>query len=339
MKRGSFPPENPWLVASIDYNHGGRAVMARRLVARAAAAGAHAVKVAIRETRGKGTPELKSVSWPLLDRLGEHRNSVWSRLELSQNGLAAARREAHRRIAFVAAPHSLATFKMAKSLRPDVYQIDPSALGDLPLVQAISRTKRPVLLVAGICTEAGIAAALRALGGAQVVVMHTVASVPLPATRTRLGYIQSLRDRFKMPTGYLGWERGISWSLVAAALGAVVIEKPLTIDRTLDGPLHSWSLEPDELSALADNLREMPAALESGGRRSVFVEELDGMADAGHSLVAKRRLGRGTRLRSSHFKVEAPMGGLSPQLLEWIEGRRLLYDLEGGEPLTFGLVE
>ena len=339
VKRRPFPPETPWLVASIDCNHGGNAAVARRLVARAADAGAHAVKLAIRQSSAVGAPELESAPWPTPRELGEEREALWRRLELTPSGLAAVRREARGRLAFVAAPRDVAALKVARALRPDVYQIDPGALGDRPLVRAIGRTRRPVMLVAGTCTEAGIAAALDELAGATVILMHSVTAVPLPPNRARLGYIQSLRRRFKRPTGYLGWEPGTAWSLVAAALGAEVIEKPLTLDRALDGPLHPWSVEPVELASLADSLRELAEVLGGGRRRSVFPEELDSMAAAGHSLVAKRRLPRGTLLRSSHFAVQAPLGGLSPRLLSWIEGRRLLYDLDAGEPVTFGLVE
>ena len=339
VKRRPFPPETPWLVAAIDYNHCGKLSLARRLVAQAVAAGAHAVKIAVRENAVKGTPELQGSSWPTADNLGVQREKCWKELELTPRGLSAVRREARGRLAFVAAPHDLAALKSARALNPDVYQIDASALGDLPLVRAIGRTRRPVLLVAGTCTEARIAAALKELGDAVVVIMHTVTAVPLEPVQTRLGFIQTFRKRYKRQIGYLGWEHGGSWSLVAAALGAVVIEKPLTIDKNLDGPLHTWSLNPDEFGVLARNLRDMPEVLKADQRRSVFPEELAGRADVGHSLVAKRRLSRGTRLRSSHFVVRAPMGGLSPRLLSWVEGRRLLYDVEAGEPITFGLVE
>ena len=340
VKRRAFPPETPYLVAAIDANHGGQVATARRLVARAAAAGAHAVKVAIRRTSETMAPELQSAPWPTRTDLGRTRDELWRALELGPRALAAVRQAARGRVAFVAAPHDLESLKIARGLRPDAYQIDAGVLGDRPVVRAIGRTHRPVLVVAGTCTDAGIAAALRELTGtAAVVVLHTVTAVPLAAPRARLGYLASLRDRFKRPVGYLGWEPGTAWSLVAAALGAEVIEKPFTLDRSLEGPLHAWSLDPEAFATLAAALRDLPTVVAAQGRRTVLPEELEVMANAGHSLVARRRLPRGTRLRAAHFAVRAPMGGLSPRLLDWIDGRRLLYDLKAGEPVTFGLVE
>jgi sialic acid synthase SpsE len=258
---------------------------------------------------------------------------------LDPRALAAVRREAGEGLAFIAAPHDLEAVKIARELEPDAYQIDAEVLGNPDVVRAVAKLRRPVLVVAGACTDSVIEAVLTELARVDVVILHAVTALPLPTNSLRLGYLGSYRERYQRPVGYLGWESGTSWALVAAALGASVIEKSLTLDRSLGGPLDAWSLEPSELEALAIALGQLPAAIAPQGPRFVLPEELEVLGDTAYCLVAKRDLRRGALLRGSQFKAKAGMDGVSPRLLTWIEGRRLLYDLAAGEALTLGLIE
>ncbi len=340
VKGRPFPPESPYLVAAIDFNHNGSVVLGRRLIELAASSGAHAVKFAIRRPLETLASELLDAPWLGAGALGRTQRDVWTRLQLRPAGHAALRRAARAAgVAFVAAPYDERTLASARALRPDAFQIDPPVLTDAALVRAVGRTGRPVLLVAGMCTERDIEHALRALGRAPVVVLHTVSAAHVTPDRTRLGFVRELRARFRRPVGYLGREAGTEWSLVAAAVGAVVIEKPFTLDRAIEGPHHAASVNPEELRKLAADLRQLEAALEARAPRQVLPDELDVLALDGCTLVARRRLTRGTRLRREHVTTQAPLRGLSPRLWEWIEGRRLAYDVEAGEPLTFGLIE
>lgn len=302
----------PYLVAAIDDAHNGSAAVAARLVALAAASGAHAVKFSFRSSGGAR--------------------------QLTPATMAAIRRTARGRVDFVAAPHDIASLKAARRVKPDLYQIDPAALPDLTLLRHIAKERRRVLLVAGLCTERSLREALEALGRADVVILHTVSAPNLAPSRISLGLLARYRKRFRRPVGYLGQETGHEWSLVAAALGAEVIEKRLALDASLEGPQHASSLTPQTLAALSGSLRQLGAATAAAGPRVVMPEELDLLAAAAQSLVARRRLKRGARLKMSDFEPRAPIGGLSPRLWKWIEGRTLAYDLDAGDVLTFGML-
>ena len=184
MRRPAFPPRSPYLVAAIDQTHGGRVATARRLVNLAAAAGADAVKLVV--DSAPGAAGFSSAAWRDI------------------------RREARGRIAFVAAPLDLGAFALARALSPEVYQIDPPALGDPDLIRRVGREGRPVLLVAGACTTATLRGAIRALGRSSMVQLHTVASPALPAARARLSFLPWLAKTFRKPAGYLGAEPGIA---------------------------------------------------------------------------------------------------------------------------------
>lgn len=339
VKLRRFPPVVPYLVAVLDEGHGGKANLARRLVVLAAEAGAHAVKLTIPGTMERLAPELLDMPWRGDGRLGRTQRDTLERLRLSVGELSAVRKEARGRLQFIAAPQDDRALEIALRLRPDAYQVDAPLLGDLALVRAIGRVGRPVLLVVGMCTERAIEAALRALGRAPVVLVHTVAAPGAAAPRLQLGHLPRLRRRYKRTVGYFGVEPGTAWSLVAACLGADVIEKSFTLDRSLDGQRRHGHLEPAEFRALAADLRDLPKAVAPTGPRRVLGDELDVLAGEGHCLVARRRLSKGACLRPEDLTVEAPMRGLSPRLMDWLVGRRLAYDVAAGEPITFGLVE
>jgi sialic acid synthase SpsE len=317
VKRRAFPPRSPWLVAAIDGNHGGRLSQARRLIALAADAGADAVKFAAAADRaGAEAPPFAPPAWRAL------------------------RREARARgIAFVLAPRDVRALAMTLALAPDAYQIDPPSLGDRTLVARIERQRRPVLVAGGACTMATLRAAVTALRRCPIVVLHAVASPGLPPAKARLRYLTTLASRLRAPMGYLGYETGPGWSLVAASMGAVVIEKAFTIDRHLAGAGHAASLDPAELASLATSLRDLEQALAPVGERRVFAEELAHLDRSGRNLVARRPLARGATLKAGDVESRPGTAGLSPRLGDWLTGRRLRYDVEAGEPLTFGMVD
>lgn len=313
VRRAAFPPRAPYLVAAIDDAHGGRVATARRLVGLAVDAGVDAVKFSF--DSAPGARRFPAAAWREI------------------------RRETGRRVAFVAAPHDVEALDAARRLRPDVYQVDPPALDDSDLIRRIARERRPVLVVAGACTTATVRSAIRALHRCPQVILHTVASPALPPASARLQFLPWLAARFRKPVGYLGAEPGIGWALVAVCLGAVVVEKQMTLDRALSGGMHAGAIEPLELGALAAGLRDLTLALRPVGDRRVLGEEMRSLEREARSLVARRPLGRGRRLTASDVESRPASGGLSPRLAGWLEGRRLRYDVEAGEPITFGVVD
>jgi sialic acid synthase SpsE len=239
----------------------------------------------------------------------------------------------------ILAPHDRPSLRVARMAKPDAYQIDPAVLGDLDLVARVAAERRPVLVVAGGCTLAAIGAALEAVGRRPVVLLHTVTAQALPPSNARLRYLLAFAERFKVPVGYFGQEPGIGWAFVAATLGAVVVEKRITVDRTLPGASHTASIDAAELGAMVTGLADLAGALAPVGERRVFRDELASLEATSQSLVARRAMRQGHRLRASDIGSAVAAGGISPRLSPWAIGRRLRYDVEAGDPLTFGIVD
>lgn len=330
---------SPWVVAAIDFSHAGRAGLAEQLVAEAAPAGVTAIKLSLRRMTRTLAADVLDMPWPQDPSATRSLRDWWKTRELSDRAFRAiARATRHGRMSLILAPHEVEDVARGEKFQPDVWQIDPPALGNQELLRAVRCTRRPVVIVAGMCTETLLVGALRTLERAPVVVLHTVSAAPLSTSATRLGLMVRLRQRFGRPVGYLSLDSGATASIAAAALGAVLIEKPLAFESDLAAGT-TGAVNSRDLPALVRAVRDTAAACHPQRHRTVLSEEMDAMAAQACSIVVRRALRKGTALQASDLILHAPLRGITGRLLNWVVGRRLLYDMNSGEPLTFGLID
>ena len=243
------------------------------------------------------------------------------------------------RLSFIAAPYDLEAFAEMRAVDPDEYQIEAPVLSHVPLLNAVASSGRPVLLVAGACTEEDMDVAIMVLGRDRVTLMHSVHSKGIAADLTALSYIPHLAERFGLPMGYMGMEQDTYTSVAAFALGARTIEKNFTSDKHLPGPSHATSLDRDELRRLISNLRTMEAALSGSHPRVLLPVELESGQDCHPTLVASSDLPAGVTLEESMLSVKLAPYGVGPRLMSHVVGRRLAYELRADTPISFAVME
>lgn len=196
---------------------------------------------------------------------------------------------------------------------------------------------RPLLLSTGMATldEVEDAAAVLSRGGSPPVVwLHCVSSYPAPHDEANLRAIETLRLAVGGPVGMSDHSSGWEVALGAVALGACVIEKHFTLSRTLPGPDHRASLEPDELREMIGQIRRLESALGTGIKAPAPCEKSTREV-ARKSLVAARDLPAGARIGPADLKAKRPGTGLPPSLLSAVTGRVLGKPLASDEPLTW----
>jgi N,N'-diacetyllegionaminate synthase len=169
-------------------------------------------------------------------------------------------------------------------------------------------------------------AVLRAAGRVSPVLLHCVTEYPAPVEQANLRALATLRAAFGLPVGYSDHAPGIALAIAAAALGASVIEKHLTLDRSAPGPDHAASSEPAELAALVAAVRQVEAALGDGIKRPAPCE-LPNIPVARKSLVAARDLPAGTVLREADLLIKRPGDGIAPLHRAQIVGMKLTRDV------------
>lgn len=308
-----------YIIAEAGVNHNGSLELAKRLVRAAAEAGVDAVKF---QTFKADT--LVSRDAPKADYqkqttdAAESQYQMLKRLELSE--------ESHRElkalcvqlgVAFLSTPFDITDIPFLSALDMPFFKVPSGAITDLPYLRAINAQKKPVLLSTGMATEDEVAAALKLLPDCEVTLLHCTTEYPCPYGDVNLKALQTLQTRFNLPVGYSDHTQGIEVSVAAAALGATVIEKHFTLDRTMEGPDHKASLEPSELKTLVASVRHVTDALSGDGTKTPVKAERAIASVARKSIVAKRAIAAGEVFSTDNLATMRPGTGISP--MRWDE--------------------
>lgn len=228
-------------------------------------------------------------------------------------------------IGFMASPFDLASITMLELYSMPYWKIPSGEITNLPYLRAIARHHRRILLSTGMADLGEIEDALDALEAAgadraDITVLHCTTEYPAPVAEVNLRALVTLRNALQVDVGYSDHTEGIEVSLAAAALGACVIEKHFTLDRSLPGPDHKASLEPPQLAALVRGIRTVTKAL-GDGRKKPSSSELPNRAIVRKSIVASRRIMAGELFDKANITTKRPGTGLSPMLWDSVIGQ------------------
>lgn len=315
------------IIAEAGVNHNGSLELARKLVASAAAAGADVVKF-----QSFITSKIISRAAPKAEYQkgttgnDESQYEMVRKLELSRADHEMLIEECRRHgIGFLSTAFDTDSFDMLVELGIDQVKIPSGELTNLPLLRYVARLGKPVLLSTGMAGLGEIEAALDVIELAgtprnRITVLHCTTEYPTPMEDVNLRAMLSLKSAFGVEIGYSDHTPGIEVPVAAVALGASVIEKHFTLDRNLPGPDHQASLEPQELKAMVNAIRNIERALGDGIKRP-SASELKNKPIARKSLVASRAIQAGELFSAENLVAKRPGTGISPMRWDEIIGR------------------
>ena len=233
-------------------------------------------------------------------------------------------------IGFMSTPFDLVSIDVLEPLDMDYYKIPSGEITNLPYLRKIASKHRPVILSTGMCEVEEVEAALQVLeqGGVKrsdVIVLHCNTEYPTPMCDVNLRAMDDLRRSLGVEVGYSDHTKGIEVPIAAVALGATVIEKHFTLDKTMEGPDHKASLEPDELKAMVDAIRNIEQAL-GDGHKHVSPSERKNMDIARKSIVAARDIRKGEVLTEENITTKRPGNGISPMRWDSVIGTTAIRD-------------
>ena len=331
-----------FLIAEAGVNHNGDLGLAMKLVDVAAEAGADAVKFQTFRSAAlvsRRAPKAAYQRATTGDRGGQA--EMLARLELGEAQHAALMDHCARRgILFFSTPFDEASADLLERLGVPLLKVPSGEITNLPFLRHLAGKRRPLIVSTGMSTLEEVARAVTVIGAAgdpPLALLHCVSAYPAPAAETNLRAMDALRS-FDHPVGLSDHTTGITVAVAAVARGAAIVEKHFTLDRTLPGPDHRASLEPNELRALVQAVRTVESALGDGHKRPMPCEE-DTRRVARRSLVAARTLRAGERLTADCVRLKRPGTGISPADLDQALGRVLRRDVGDDEVIDWSALE
>jgi N,N'-diacetyllegionaminate synthase len=314
------------VIAEAGVNHNGDIEMAKRLVDVAAAAGADFVKFQTFNAERLVTRDAAKADYQKRnDGKVDSQFEMLKRLQLSESmhhTLIAYC--ASRGITFLSTGFDIESVDFLNALGIPMFKIPSGEITNLPYLRHIGALGKPVVMSTGMATLDEIGAALRVLEQAgtpreAVTVLHCTTDYPAAMDDVNLRAMDSIRRAFGVSVGYSDHTEGIEVAIGAAALGATLIEKHFTVDRSLPGPDHKASLEPNELIAMITAIRNIETALGDGVKRP-SPSELKNAVVVRKSLVAARPIQSGERFSLENLVVKRPGSGISPMRLDQLLG-------------------
>ena len=339
---GLLDADGAYVIAEAGVNHDGDLEQARRLVDVAADAGADAVKFQTFVAERLVSPDAPKAAYQEETDEADTQYEMLRRLELPESAHHDLIDYCRRRgIQFLSTPFDPTSASFLDDLGLPAIKLGSGELDNLPLLKHVAGFGRPMLVSTGMGTLSEVETALetiRTAGDPPVALFHCTSAYPTPLEDVNLRAMQTMDERFDVPVGYSDHTTAVETPAFAVAAGARLVEKHFTLDRTLPGPDHAASLEPDELSRAVSLVRDATTALGSAEKKPTETER-ENRAVVRKSLHAAANVQAGEQFTESNVAVVRPADGLPPGALDALVGRRAARPLDAGEPITHDAVE
>jgi pseudaminic acid synthase len=241
---------------------------------------------------------------------------------------------------FFSTPFDSSSVDFLESMDVPAYKVASFEIVDIPLIQKIAQTGKPVILSTGMASLAEIEEAVHIIlkeGNDQIALLKCTSAYPALPESMNLKTIPHLAEAFHVPVGLSDHTLGITASVVAVALGACIIEKHFTLSRSVTGPDSAFSLEPGEFKAMVDAIHQTKKSL---GRVEYEGTELEKASKVfRRSLFVVKDMKKGEFFSRENIRSIRPGYGLPPKNVEIILGRKASRDIIRGTPLTWGIIE
>lgn len=327
----------PFVIAEIGHNHQGNIESAISLIRAAAAAGASAAKFQKRNNKTLFTPDLYNQAYNSENSFGETYGKHREALEFGSDEYKICIAEAHKvGITFFATAFDFKSADFLDELKMPAYKIASGDLQNLPLLKYVAKFNKPMIISTGGATFQMIQSAVETIRTVhnQVAILQCTASYPAKYEHLNLTVISKLRSMYPDNViGYSGHDNGIAMAVVAYTLGARIVEKHFTLNRTLKGTDHVFSLEPQGMQKMVRDLKRTALAL-GDGEKIIYDDEIAPIKKMGKMIIASKDLQAGHMVDFEDIEFRSPAEGLPPSFAEKIIGKVLKKDLKKHSPLT-----
>ena len=328
-----------YIIAEAGVNHNGSILFAKQLIDEAVKAGVDAVKFqsfvaesGISKNAPKADYQLKLTS------KSETQIEMIKRLELSHEAHIDLINHCQKKgVDFLTTACDLDSVSFLETLNQPAYKIASCDIVNIPVIRAIARLGKKVILSTGMANLEEVERAVTELeknGTSDITLLHCTTEYPCPIEEVNLLKIKTLQDAFNLPVGFSDHSEGISSALASVVLGATMIEKHFTLDRKMSGPDHKASIDPEGLKCLVSGIREVEKALGS----SIFrpsKSELININTMRRKIVAAKDIKVGEIFTLNNVGFKRSLGGLTPDYCDFILGKKALIDYITDDEINF----
>ena len=332
-----------FVIGEAGVNHNGDLSLAKKLVDVARRAGADAVKFQSFKAENLVTRRAPKAKYQeQTTGSAESQYEMIEKLELKEQDFKELSDYAHRKgISFLSSPFDKRSVDLLDRLGVPAFKIPSGEITNFSLLRHIARKRKPIILSTGMSTLGEIEDAVRVIrkqGAGEIVLLHCVTDYPAKIEDMNLRAMETLRHAFGLPVGLSDHSPGVTVPVAAVALGACVIEKHFTLDKSLPGPDHQASLEPEELKQMVRAIREVEKAMGDGSKKPTK-DEKQIQKVARRSLVARVSIPKGTVITEAMLDVKRPGTGIEPKYMNKVVGAVARCRIGQDEPLTMDKLE
>lgn len=332
-----------FIIAEAGVNHNGDINIAKQLVDRAVFAGVDAIKFQTFKTE-KLVTEYADMAEYQKDNIGkvDSQFNMLKKLELSYENFIELQEYCKLKgIMFLSTPFDFESSDFLNSIGMEAFKISSADLTNIPFLEYIAKFNKPIILSSGMASLSEIEDAINAiysLENREVAVLHCTSNYPAKLDTVNLNAMNTIKNAFKIVSGYSDHTEGITIPIAAVAMGGNIIEKHFTLDKNMEGPDHKASLSPLELKEMVKAIRNVEMALGDGIKR-YNSSEVDTIKAARKSIVAARHIKVGDRISFADLDYKRPGTGLSPKFYVDIIGRTATKDIKSDEQIALNMVE
>jgi len=317
------------IIAEAGVNHNGSIEMAKQLIDVAVEAGADIVKFQSFKASCLVSMDAKKASYQKknLNEIDDSQFNMLKKLELDK----AAHIElieycSQKKIEFLSTAFDPESVELLQELGLRLNKVPSGEITNMPFLRQLAHQRKPIIISTGMANLSEIEAAINVIiregiERENITVLHCNTEYPTPMEDVNLKAMHTIREAFKVRVGYSDHTKGIEVAIAAVAMGAEVIEKHFTLDRSLSGPDHAASLEPHELRNMVTSIRNIEFAIGGNGLKETTHSEMQNKINARKSIHLAKEILEGEKLTNEHLIMKRPGDGISPMMIEMVLGK------------------
>ena len=339
----SIGGKNPcFIIAEAGVNHNGDIKIAKKMIDSAKAAGVDAIKFQTFKSEKVVTKTADSAIYANKN-IGKKikQLDLLKKLEISYEDFKKINEYCNKKnIIFLSTPHSFDAVDFLEKIVP-AYKFGSGDITNIPSLLHAAKKNKPMILGTGMATLKEVKYAvseIKKTGNKKIIVLHCTTNYPCPLDEVNMNALITLKKELDCLVGYSDHTMGITVPIMARTLGAVIIEKHFTLDRSLIGPDHKASLEPEELKKMVEEIRNVEKALGSFEKKPTNSEKKIKKL-VRKSLVTNIEIKKGEKINKNMLEIKRPGYGIEPINLKKIVGKKTVKKIRADEVLTWKKIE